>query len=818
MFKNYYKVALRSILSKKMFSLINVSGLALGMAACLSIFYYVSYEFSYEKFFPGSEKIYRTHFERTQGGKITVYYYPGTALRTKLINEPYVEEAFRLVNIDYQNNSLVYKRGSNAKTLEQSGVYYADGSVGNTLGLELVAGSFAQMNEPMKMVLPESIISKFLDPDQAIGTTITLRNNIGDKDFEIVGVFKDLPSNTDFNLNVLLSIPSYDLVEGPGSTEKWDNWNTSTYIKSSQSLGKIKSALDHLFEKDPMFNDEANTWKLNIIPLEELHLTIVQEDNTISKSAEQTLYGLALIGIFILCIAWINFINLSTARAMERAREVGVRKVLGSLKSQLRIQFIIESFIINVLAAILAFTFVQVSLPYLSAITNPMEISPGHKPLFWGGTLCLLILGSVLSGLYPAFVLSGFNPATVLKGKVSSFGKGALLRKGLVVFQFIASTLMITGTYIVYQQIIFMKNQDLGVNIENILLVDSPPSNVVDADTTFRNAVNSFKEEVVGLNAVSYMTASSFTPGQPIGWNTVVRNAKASNEERKNIMLIACDRDFVNAYDLKLVAGRFYREGDGTFGRGDFVINEKALQQFGFETAEEAIGEKLAEGRMFPDLTIIGVVKDFHQQSLKNRIEPCGFVLSSWSNFYSLSLNIDETLPTDQKAKSLKNTLSEIENVWKKFFPNAPFEYNFLDQQFDAQYKSDNEFGTIISFFAFISMAIAVLGLFGLSSYSVIQKTKEIGVRKVLGASTSRLYILLTSEYFTLITISVIVAVPMGLFAMNKWLESYPYRINIQWWMFLVPVSLIVFVAALTVGYQVVKAALKNPVDSLRYE
>ncbi|MEM1407667.1 MAG: FtsX-like permease family protein [Bacteroidota bacterium] len=818
MFKNYYKIALRSILKKKMFSFINISGLALGMAACLSIFYYVSYEFSYEEFFPESENIYRVYFEREQETGTTIYFYPGTALQPMLMEQPVVDDAFRLVNIDYQNNSLVYQKNGNVQTFEQSGVYFCDGNVESTLGLQMISGSCAKMNEPMKVVLPEKLVSKFIDPDQAIGQTITLRSNIGDRDFEIVGVFKDLPSNTDFDLNVLLSMSTYDVIQGAGATNSWENWNTSTYLKSAKPIHEIRTAINLFIENDPNFNDEANTWRLNLLPLEDLHLNILQEDNTITNTAEQTLYGLALIGIFILCIAWINFINLSTARAMERAREVGVRKVLGSLTYQLRIQFIIESFIINILAAILAFTVVQVSLPYLSSLTNPMQIAPSHSWFFWSGTASLLIVGSLLSGLYPAFVLSGFNPTSVLKGKISSFGKGALLRKGLVVFQFIASTLMITGTYVIYQQIVFMKNQDLGVNIDNVLLLDSPPNNISAQDNEMRNAINSFKEEVVGLNSVNYMTASSFTPGQPIGWNTIIRKATSNDEDRKNIMLIACDRDFVNAYDLELVAGHFYRDGESTFTRGDFVINEKALDLFGFSSAEEAIGEKLVEGRMFPDLTVVGVVKDFHQQSLKNRIEPCGFVLSSWSNYYSLSLNVDESLPANQRAENLKSTLVEIEGIWNKFFPEAPFDYNFLDQQFDAQYKSDSEFGTIISFFAVMSMAIAGLGLFGLSSYSVIQKTKEIGIRKVLGASTARLYLLLSNEYLILIAISVVVALPLGLMSMTQWLESYPYRIAMQWWMFALPVLLILVIAALTVGYQVLKATLKNPVESLRYE
>ena len=818
MFKNYYKVAFRNILSKKMFSLINISGLALGMAACLGIFYYVSYEFSYEEFFEDSEHIYRVYFERDRESGTTVSFYPGTALQPALKQLPVVEDAFRLRNIDYQNNSLVYAPEGNIKILEQSGVYYADQDIQTTLSLELVAGSFDKMDEPMKMVLPEKVVSKFDNPEAAIGGTFTLRSNVGDRDYELVGVYKDLPSNTNFELNVLLSMPSLDAIEGVGATEKWDSWNTSTYVKTRGEADNIRESLNLTIANNPYFQEDPSIWRLNILPLEDTHLTIIQEDNTISKSAEKTLYGLVFLGIFILGIAWINFINLSTARAMERAREVGVRKVLGSFTYQLRIQFIVESFIINLLAAILAFTFVQVSLPFLSEITNPMQISPSHRVTFWVSVLGLLIGGSALSGLYPAFVLSNFRPVIVLKGKVASFGKGALLRKGLVVFQFAASTLMISGTYIIYNQIIFMKNQDLGVNIDNILLLDSPPSNVMEQDEDFRNAVNSFKEEVANLNAVDHMTASSFIPGEPLGWNTVMKRPQSDDAARKNLMLIACDQDFLNAYDLKLLAGRFYKDGDGTFGKGDFVINEQALDYFGFSSAEEAIGQNLIEGRMFPELTIIGVVKNFHQRSLKNRIEPCGFVLSGWSNYYSLSLNINEGQTPDQIALDLKNTVSEVEIRWNKFFPDAPFDYSFLDQKFDAQYKSDQEFGTIISVFAIISIIIAGLGLLGLSSYSVFQRTKEIGIRKVLGATTSKLYLLLTSEYLILITLSVAIAVPLGLYAMKTWLESYRYRIDIVWWMFLVPVVVILIVAIITVGFQVLKATLRNPVDSLRYE
>lgn len=803
-------------MAKKMFSLVNIFGLALGMAACLSIFYYVSYEFSYEKFFTDSDQIYRVYLERKQGEKTTVYSTPGTALQPKIEEFNEVKSSFRLVTIDYQNNSLIYDNDGNKKIIEQTGVNYTDGSIGKTLDLKLASGSFIAMEEPMKMVLTESVANKFFNASAAIGKIITLSGNIGSKEYEVVGVIEDLPQNTDFNLSVLLSMPSYDVVEGKGSTEKWNNWNARTFLKSKTPLKTIQASLNKGMIDTPLFEDKESKWSLNFLPLEENHLTSITEDNTIDKTAEKTLLGLALIGVFILTIAWINFINLSTTRAMERAREVGLRKVLGSQVGQIRLQFIVESFTINLIAAILAFTIVQLSMPLLQDIANPMIIPNGNYFTFWVVVCTFLIGGSFLSGLYPAFYLSSFKPVTTLKGKFSSTGKGSVLRKGLVSFQFMASTLMITGTYIVYQQITFMKNKDLGVNIDNIVLLDSPPSDIHSDDDSHYKAVNAFKEEVLQLNAISKMSVSGFVPGEPIGWATALK--RPQDEDKKPINLISCDQGFVDTFGLELAAGRFYQQGDATFGKGDFVINEQALSHFDFKTAEEAIGQKLIGARMFPELTIVGVVKDFHQQSLKSSIVPCGFVLSTWSSYYSLALNIDTTLPMDQRAIRLKNDLASVENVWKKFFPDAPFDFTFLDEKFDAQYKSDREFGSIVTLFAVISIIIAGLGLFGLSSYSVIQRTKEIGIRKILGASLTKLFYLLTAEYIILISIAATVSIPIAYYAMQSWLNNYTYHISIGWWMITIPIIFIIGIALLTVGSQVLKVAKKNPIDSLRYE
>jgi putative ABC transport system permease protein len=817
MISNFIKIAFRNLLNKKVFSIINITGLALGMAACLSIFYYVNYEFSYNKNFAEHENIYRTYFSRNQAGTTRAYMNPGSALKLALDEVPEVEGSFRMINIDYQNYSLVYDNGIDKTALEQTGVKYADAEIGEVLSLETVAGSFAQLEEPMKVILAESVANKFFETSEAVGKTITLSGNIGNREFEVVGVIKDLPTNTDFNLSVLLSISSYVDKEGKSLTNDWNDWNSETYIKSAKPERGLLSAFERDITSKPEFTEGDSEWKLKTMPLADLHLTRVEQDDSLNKSAESLLLGLGAIGIFILVIAWINFINLSTARAIERAREVGVRKALGSHVNQIRVQFLVESLIINFLAALMSLTIVQLVLPLIFDINNLMDLGIEQRVVFWASFGCVLLVGSFLSGLYPAFVLSGFKPSAILKGKLTSSRGGELLRKGLVVFQFSASTLMIIGTYVVYQQLTYMQNKDLGIKIDNVLLLDAPPLDITSNDDTYKT-VNSFKEEIAGLNAVNFMSASSDVPGNETGWGTSLKKPGEADEDKKKISLLACDKDFANAYGLEMAAGRFYQKGDGTFDKGTFVINEEALELLEFESAEEAIGKQLIEGRMFPELTIVGVVKNFHHQSLKSKIVPMAFVLSSWSNYYSLSLNVDQSLPSDERAARLKSDIEEINKVWAKFFPEYPFDYEFLDQQFDAQYQSDKEFSYIISLFALLSIIIASLGLLGLASYAVLQRTKEIGIRKVLGASVGRIFGLLSVEYLWLIIISSVIAIPMAYFGLDKWLSSYPYRIDITILMFAIPIVLILVVAFITIASQVINATMKNPVESLRHE
>ncbi|TRX51767.1 FtsX-like permease family protein [Fulvivirga sp. M361] len=813
---SYIKTSLRVLLNKRVFAFINIAGLALGMAASLGLFYYVGYEFSYNKSFVNSERSSRLYLERDQAGQIKTYFYLATALKNSLNNISEIDEFFRLINIDYQNNSLIHKNELDKKTFQQKGVYYSDASISDFLGLEMIEGSFRQMDHPLKMILSKKVADRFFGPGKAKGQRLSVSGNLGIQEYEVVGVMEDLPSNTHFDFEVLLSMPSLDVVE-KGYSDSWDNWNAEFYIKTSAATQRVVNAIDS--ETADFFDqDKESKWHAQILPLEDTYLTAVEEDGTINRSAENTLWGLVTLGVFILFIAWINFINLSTAQAMERSREVGVRKTLGSSTGQLRIQFMTEALIINLVAAILAFTVVQVSLPLLSQITNPMIVPEEMKFQFWISVVTLLLCGSLISGAYPAFILSGFNPVLVLKGKMSRRAAGMSLRKTLVTLQFITSTGMIIATLIVYQQITFMKNKALGVNIDNIMTLDAPPGALNSDNGDFFQSVNSFKEEVSRLNFVHTMSASSYIPGQPIGWNSSIRRSEENDQISNNVMLISCDRDFLSTYGLELLAGRFYRDGDDTFGKGSFVINEEALKQFGFKNAEEAIGQKLTEDKIFPELTIIGVVKSFHQQSLKSRIEPCGFVLSIWSNYYSLALNIDEDLSGEQKAIQLKAGIHEVQKKWDEFFPDAPFDYSFLDQKFDIQYKSDQEFSTILGIFTLLALVIASSGLMGISAYTVAQRTKEIGIRKIMGASLHKIFLLLSQEYITLIITASIIAIPLAFYGAKHWLSFYPYRVEVVWWMIGLPVLFIVLAAIATISVHVLQAVNRNPINSLRYE
>ncbi|HEY2726928.1 MAG TPA: FtsX-like permease family protein, partial [Parafilimonas sp.] len=519
----------------------------------------------------------------------------------------------------------------------------------------------------------------------------------------------------------------------------------------------------------------------------------------------QAVSFLFLIAIFIICIAWINYINLATARSVERAKEVGVRKVLGALRTTLIRQFLTESFLLNLIS--LGFSFIIFFL-----LLHPFDAFTGRSNYtgvaltsnYWLIFLGLFITGTMLSGLYPAFVLSGFKPVIVLKGAFKNTSSGLLLRKSLIVVQFVTSVVLIAGTIIVYQQVNYMRNQSIGADINQTLVLKGPQT---IADSLYQNIYQPFKDAVLHQPGIQSITSSTSVPGDEIYWTNSWK--KYGDQQSTNVTLynLGIDYDYIPSYKIKLLAGRNFSEQFGTDKKA-VLFNENAVKLLGFKDAANAINQKVLNGGR-DTLTIIGITANFHQLGMQKNIDPMVIWLRpNQSNFYSLKLN----------STNAQQTIASLKNLWSNYFPKDPFDYFFLDESFGQQYKADILFGKVFGVFAFLAILIACFGLLGLSAYNVLQRTKEIGIRKVLGASLQSILVLLSRDFLRLIFISLLLAVPVGWYIMNTWLQDYAYRISIGWWVFAISGAIAFLIAIVTICIQIIKAAAKNPVKSLRTE
>ncbi len=813
MLRTTMKLAVRTLRRRKGFSLINLFGLSLGMATALSIALYVSFELSYDDYHPEAKNIYRVILDRTaEGNTQEVTNLPGP-VAGELEPIQGVQHVFRLVNIGYRNNSLIRETGDGRKTMEVDEVYYADPSLPMVLSQPLVAGSFDEFSTPHTLLLSKKLASRLFGDTDVVGESVVLSNNVVNRqEYKVIGVFSDLPENTDFDHQVLLSMNSLPYADYEDVLTSYNYWQCLTYVKltESASAAAIAELLTRSLDSD---NGDIH-WTARLVSLRDLHF----EPFGISDPGNrQYVNALAFIGLLVLIIAWVNYVNLATSRAMERSKEVGVRKVLGSARSQLAIQFIMESLVLNMMALLLAFTVTQALRPWLSTMANPMTLSPSQSSFFWTGLALIIITGAIISGAYPAFVMTSLKPASILSGRFRLELSGRLLRKGLVVLQFCISICLLIGSLTVFQQIRFMRNKDLGMNIDRRLVLNSPPGTLND-NQQFFESLDAFRKEILQLSVVNNITGASSIPGEAISWGSSGIKRPGSNSKTiEMVSLIATDRNFFEVYDLKMVAGRAYRPGDDSFGNGDIVINETAARQFGFESAADAVGENLEGGEMFPTLTIIGVSEDYHHTSLHDRFAPILYVLSSWANYYTLSLNLPAK-GSPAAGDQLRSAVDQVEGVWKKYFPETPFDYVFADQAFDRQYRQDEQFGFMFGLFTLLAILLAILGLVGLVSYEVVQRTKEIGIRKVLGANKSDLLQMLTRKYILLVCLSGLIAVPFGYWLFGEWLTAFAFRIQISAGILLMAFSVVLVIAILVSALQVISAAQKNPVHSIQYE
>ncbi|MFI5128745.1 MAG: ABC transporter permease [Chitinophagales bacterium] len=805
MIKNYLKIAWRNIIRQKGYSGINIIGLAIGIAACVLILQYVSYELSYENFQTNKDRIYRVRQDRYDNGKLSTQWVSGAYAVGNSFKDaiPEIEDYVKLVG----NDQVIAE--VNNQPVQIKKVFFASGSFFRIFSYPLIAGDKNKaLTEPFTAALSETTARILYGTTNPVGKRLRLNRN---SDYTITAVYKDAPANTQLRPDILLSYATFVKFVGPDNNPEtawlWDGCLTYLLLRKGADPAVVEKKFIPVVEKftaaDMKKFNAAVSYTLQ--PLTDIHLYSHYMTEPAANGDGKTVYLLLGIAFFIVIIAWVNYINLATARAVSRAKEVGIRKTVGSQRRQLIIQFLSESALLNGFALILAILIVVIAIPGFNQLSGQhLSFSLFGKTNFWAGLSALFVIGVFFSGLYPAFVLSGFKPIDVLKGTMTATSKGSLLRKGLVVFQFTASLFLLIGTLTVYQQIQYMRKQSLGINIDQTLVVRAP---TVVTDSTYLQNMSALKDNLNQQTSVKGVTISTSIPGESVGWNAgAIKLVGADETTQKQYRVIGMDYDYMKLYGIKLIAGRGFSKDFGD-DEHSVVFNAKGFDQLGLNKPEDAVGKKIDFwGQQY---TIIGVTENFHQQSLRETFEPL---------IFRLIPDIRGYLSVKTPAVNASQTIAQVKASWDKFFPGNSFEYFFLDDHFNDQYKADQRFGQVFGLFTSLAILVACLGLFGLASFTTVQRTKEIGIRKVLGASVFRILKLLYQEFAILLVIAFAIAVPLAWFTVTNWLQGYAFRIDIHWSYFVLPFLTIVVIALLTVSFQSIKAAIANPVKSLRTE
>ncbi|CAA9337383.1 MAG: Acidobacterial duplicated orphan permease (function unknown) [uncultured Cytophagales bacterium] len=684
---------------------------------------------------------------------------------------------------------------------------YADASFLTLFSFPLVKGdartALAEINTA---VVTESAARRYFGNEEPLGKRIIFN---GVEYYVITGVVRDVPANSHVQFDFLFSMKNA-LAQRMYRHDPWhaENFNVYLQLEPGASPAALEAKLPAFVEKHrgDDLRKAGRTVTFALLPLRDLHLKTEFGHGTTAQGDAMQVYFLMLIAGFILVIAWVNYINLSTARATERAREVGIRKVAGAHRPQLIRQFLFESGLVNALAAGVAVLLVSVSLPeFAKLIGRELGLHTLlQEPALLLAFAAAFVAGTFLSGLYPAFVLSTFRPVAVLKGNPGHSPRGVGLRQGLVVFQFAASILLIAGTLVVYAQLEYMRNQKLGFNTGQTLVVDVPAVKGM----SYGQKSQRLKSRLLSYAAVKQVTISSNVPGTSYSWNTSgIRRKEAAPESGIGGSLFWADADFLPAYGIKLVAGRNFSRAFPTDREGT-ILNEKAARLLGFSNPAAALGKPVViDGST---VYVVGVMQNYHHNSLKSDHTAAFLLLSehnSWG-YYSLML----------RGGDVRRTVADVEREYRQVFPGNPFKYVFLDESFNAQYRSDRQFGQVFSLFASLAILVACLGLFGLASFTAAQRTREIGVRKVMGASVGQIVQLLYRDFVKLVLLANAVALPLAYLGLRKWLQNYPFSTTLQWWMLAVPGLAVLLVALLTVSFQSIRAALANPARSLRSE
>jgi putative ABC transport system permease protein len=822
MIRNLLLTAWRRCIKNKFFTLLNIVGLGIGMVVFLLIALYVQFERSYEDFIPGKENIYRVKLEswlNHERVSASAENYPGAgpALKSEL---PEVVSYARLLNMGYKNNVIITYKDAKPEPIvfKHRRFLYADSAFLPMMGYTMVKGNArTALSEPLTAVISEKYATLYFKHDNPIGKTLILQDDDSNHEPAIVtGVFKDLPDNTHLKFDVLFSYSTL-LVRGDWAREDFNTgWGrnqmyTFIQLRPGTDPKTIEARLPALINKyKPELKQSGQKDVLLLQPLKNIHLTSELAEEAENNGSARIVFFMSVIGLFVLVIAWINYINLSTARAVERAKEVGVRKVIGAYKRQLISQFLAEAALVNLFSVIMAFLLVATALPWFNRLSGlSLSYSSLYQSWFQITLLLLWVAGTFFSGGYPSLVLSSFKPLAVLKGSLQHSSRGILLRQGLVVVQFVASIVLIAGTIVIYRQLHYVMHRDLGMNIDQVMVMDVPGIVPKDRPAHY-SSKDLFRNELKNSPSVAAVSLSLTVPGKLREYKTMIHRAGVPNSDSVVIRVNSSDYDFMNVYKMKMIAGRRFSPDHPGDAKNSAIVTESTARLLGYTKVEDIIGQSISIPQLDDSKrVIVGVVNDYHQLSLKKTIDPGLFICDLyWGEMYSVRI----------RTQNISKAVEDIRQVWTKAFPGNPFDYSFLDEYFNRQYTNERKFGNLFTTFALLAILIGCLGLFGLSAYTASQRMKEIGIRKVLGASVTDITTLLSKDLIKLVMIAVVLAIPIAWFIMDNWLKEFAYRIHLTWWMFALAGLCALLIAMITVSFQAIKTAIANPVNSLRTE
>jgi putative ABC transport system permease protein len=800
MIKNYFIIAWRNLLKNKVFSVINILGLSIGLACCILMFLFIQHELSYDKFNIHSSNIYRiTSESESTSGKTNLAVTPAPWAPLMKKDLPEINNYVRIFKAE---KSIIGQPGQ--QKFYENDLLFVDSTFFDVFSFSLQKGNSKQaLEKPNSIVLTRETAEKYFGNEDPIGKTLEINSMVGILNVEITGIVNEIPSTSHFKFNALISLQSLGDISGLWAFHMFQSYVLINNNVSTQALEKKFAAFANKYiNNNPQADGKHD---IHLQPLNSIHLNSKMIGEIGVNGDIKYVYIFTGIAVFILLIACFNFTNLSTARSLSRAKEVGLRKVVGAEKQQLIRQFLSETILFALIALTLAIIIAILVLPLFNQLSGrQMSFNLNNNYALTGLLVLLVLFVGLLAGIYPAVILSSFKPVEVLKSKFQKTAKGVSFRKVLVTLQFVISIALIASTIIVTKQLQFLKNKKLGFDKENVAIVTLPK----DMDSA---KLQTFKNSILNSGVISNVAGASSVPGVNIPINQV-NDGNTDLKKALSMQMLFTDHEFIKTMNMKILAGRDFSSQYATDKTEGFILNEEAVKKAGWKNPAEAIGKTFQwvnPGRVVKSGKVIGIVQNFNITPLKAAVQPLVMHYSAL-RFQYLYVRFNQL--------NAGNTIDIIGKKFKEVYPKQSFEYSYLDETLNQMYAGEKKISQVFSYFSFLAILIACMGILGLSLYSIQQRIKEIGIRKVLGASVTRITAELVKDFLKPVLIAAIIAFPIAWYAMDKWLQDFAYRTNIGWWIFIAAGLLAVLIAMITIGVQAVKAAIANPVKSLRTE